>query len=131
MIEFLSLNPAAARASLTSDVVLVDGWAVIPGQQPIDLADDRVPLPDGIEGQTRKVLANLEALLAKAGMTKADVVQVRVALVDFPRLYERMNAIYRGFFEGGRLPARTCVGVTALTRGALVEMDVLARRATP
>jgi enamine deaminase RidA (YjgF/YER057c/UK114 family) len=127
-MEFLSLDRDSARARVTSDAVLVDGWAVIAGQQPIDLQDDRVPLPDGIEGQTRKVLANLEVLLRAAGMTKEDVVSVRVALVDFPRLYDRMNAAYLGFFPADRLPARTCIGVAALTRGALVEMDFLARR---
>ena len=127
-MEFLSLSQQSARTRLTSDVVLLGEWAVIAGQQPIDLDDDRVPLPDGIEGQTAKILANLERLLGAAGLTKADVVSVRVSLVDFPRLYERMNAAYVGFFPPGRLPARSCVGVSALTRGALVEMEFWARR---
>jgi len=39
-----------------------------------------------------------------------------------------MNAVYRGYFPPGRLPARTCVGVTGLARGALVEIDMIARR---
>jgi 2-iminobutanoate/2-iminopropanoate deaminase len=127
-VEFLSLSQQSARTRLTSDVVLLGDWAVIAGQQPIDLDDDRVPLPDGIEGQTAKILANLERLLGAAGLTKADVVSVRVSLVDFPRLYERMNAAYVGCFPPGRLPARSCVGVSALTRGALVEMEFWARR---
>lgn len=127
-MEFLTLNRQSLRARVTSDVVLVDGWAVIAGQQPVDLADDRVPLPDGIEGQTRKILANLDVLLHAAGLARQDVVSVRISLVDFARLYERMNTAYLGFFPPERLPARTCIGVAALTRGALVEMDFVARR---
>jgi len=40
-----------------------------------------------------------------------------------------MNAVYQSYFAPGRLPARTCIGVTALARGALVEIDLLAHRA--
>jgi enamine deaminase RidA (YjgF/YER057c/UK114 family) len=39
-----------------------------------------------------------------------------------------MNEVYRGYFPPGRLPARTCVGVTALARDALVEIDLVARK---
>jgi enamine deaminase RidA (YjgF/YER057c/UK114 family) len=127
-VEFFSLGPRSARARLASDMVLAEDWAVIAGVQPIDLDNDRVPLPDGIEGQTRKVLANLERLLEAGGLRKSDIVQVRVALVDLARLYERMNLAYVESFAGERLPARSCIGVAALARGALVEMDFLVRR---
>mgnify|MGYP003694757035 CR=1 FL=1 len=40
-----------------------------------------------------------------------------------------MNRVYQSYFAPGRLPARTCIGVTGLARGALVEIDLLARRA--
>ena len=127
-VEFLSLGPRSARARLTSDLALTGDWAVIAGVQPIDLENDRVPLPDGIEGQTRKVLANLERLLEAGGLHMADIAQVRVALVDLPRLYERMNHAYVESFPPERLPVRSCIGVAALSRGALVEMDFLVRR---
>ena len=128
-MDFLSIGKDAQRARLGSDAVLIDGWAVFAGVQAIDLADDRVPLPEYVEDQTRKVLANLETLLGAAGLAKEHVVAVRVSLVDLPRFYERMNSAYVGFFAPGRLPARSCVGVTALPRGALVAMDVWARKA--
>jgi 2-iminobutanoate/2-iminopropanoate deaminase len=51
------------------------------------------------------------------------VVAVRVYLVDAPRLLERMNAAYVGFFPADRMPARTVIGVNYLTRGSQVEMD--------
>jgi 2-iminobutanoate/2-iminopropanoate deaminase len=127
-VEFIALNKSSSRARLVSDIALVDEWAVMAGVQPIDLDNDRVPLADGIEGQTRKVLANLDRLLQAAGLRKEHVFSVRVSLVDFPRLYERMNLAYVEYFPPDRLPARSCVGVTALSRGALVEMDFMVRR---
>jgi len=126
-MEFITTRHDAARAQLGSDVVLADGWGVVAGVLPIDLDNDRAALPEQVEAQTRKVLANLERILAAAGLAKGAVAAVTVQLVDLPRLFERMNAGYTGFFAAGRLPARTCVGVTALPRGALVQMDFVLR----
>src|SRR5579862_7244671 len=91
-------RPQAARAKLASDIVLVGGWGFISGLGPIDLDDDRAPLPEGVERQTRKILGNLEVLLRAAGLAVENVVSVRVSLVELPRLYERLNAAYMGFF---------------------------------
>ena len=57
-----------------------------------------------------------------------DVVCARIETADPVRFYERMNAVYRGYFAANRLPARTCVGVTGLAQGARVEIDLIARR---
>ncbi len=127
----LAANPGAARAALASDIVLVGGWGFISGLSPIDLADDRVPLPEGIERQTRKIFANLDVLLQKAGWAKENVVSVRVSLVEFPRLYERMNEAYAGFFAADLLPARSVVGVSYLPRGAQIAMDFVLSATPP
>ena len=127
----MAANPGAARAALASDIVLVNGWGFISGLSPIDLADDRVPLPEGIERQTRKIFANLDVLLQKAGLAKENVVAVRVSLVEFPRLYERMNEAYAGFFAADRLPARSVVGVSHLPRGAQITMDFVLSATPP
>jgi 2-iminobutanoate/2-iminopropanoate deaminase len=127
-MDFLSIKRDAARSRLASDVVRVGEWAFLSGQQPIDLVDDRVPLPEMVEAQTRKVLGNAEALLKTVEMRLEDVVSVRIFVVNFPKFYERMNDAYVAFFPVDRLPARTCIGVTHLTRGALVEMDFVACR---
>jgi 2-iminobutanoate/2-iminopropanoate deaminase len=127
----VAANPGAARAALASDIVLVDGWGFVSGVSPIDLADDRAPLPEGVERQTRKIFANLEVLLQKAGLAKENVVAVRVSLVELPRLYERMNEAYAGFFAADRLPARSCIGVSHLPRGAQIEMDFVLSATPP
>ena len=127
----VAADPGTARAALASDIVLAGGWGFLCDLLPIDLTDDRVPLPEGIERQTRKIFANLEVLLQKAGLGKENVVAVRVSLVEFPRLYERMNEAYAGFFAPDRLPARSCVGVSHLTRGAQVAMDFVLSATPP
>jgi len=121
--QFVTTNAESARARVTSDLVIADGWGFVAGLAPVDLDHDRAPLPEQVEAQTRKVLANLDRVLAAAGLGKEQVVAVRVYLVDLPRLLERMNAGYAGFFAIERLPARTCIGASSLPRGALVAMD--------
>ena len=123
MMHVISINQQSARAKLASDVVLVNGWGIVSGVGPVDLENDRVPLPEGIEKQTKKVLANLETLLKAAGLGREHVVAARVYLVEAPRLLERLNSAYVGFFAADRLPARTVIGVSHLTRGSQVEMD--------
>jgi 2-iminobutanoate/2-iminopropanoate deaminase len=121
--EFVAVSRNAARAQFASDLVVFDGWAIAAGVLPVDLANDRVHLPEQVEAQTRQVLANLETILKTRGLRKEQVVSVRIALVDLPRLEERMETAYAGFFAADRLPARSLIGVSHLPRGALIAMD--------
>jgi enamine deaminase RidA (YjgF/YER057c/UK114 family) len=122
-MNVITLNQQSKRARIGSDIVLVNGWGMTSGLGPVELDNDRAPLPEGIERQTAKILSNLEILLSAAGLGRENVVAVRVYLVDVPRLLERMNAAYEGFFAADRLPARTLIGVGHLTRGSQIEMD--------
>ena len=130
MIEFLMVPGAPTPVAPFSHATAVDGWLFVTGQIPTDPEDDSAPLPQGIEVQTRRVLENLRRVLAGAGGAPDQVVFARVYLTEFERDYAAMNTVYQSYFAPGRLPARTCIGVTALARGALVEIDLLARRAT-
>jgi 2-iminobutanoate/2-iminopropanoate deaminase len=107
----------------------VDGWVFLTGQVPTQPDDDMAPLPAGIEAQTRRVMDNLIIVLGGLSLGLQHVVSVRVFLTRFEQDYAPMNAVYRGYFPRDRLPARTCVGVTGLACGALVEIDLIARRA--
>ena len=111
-----------------SHAVEMDGWVFVTGQLPIDPADDGAPIPEGVEAQTRKVFDNLARVLAGIGLGLGHVLSARVFLTHFERDYTLMNAVYASFFPRDRLPARTCVGVTGLARGCLVEIDFIARR---
>ncbi len=106
-----------------------DGWVFVTGQVPTDPDDNSAPLPDGIEAQTHRVIDNLRRVLAGIGSGLDQVVFARVYLTHFERDYAAMNAVYHSYFAPGHLPARTCIGVTGLACGALVEIDLLARRA--
>jgi 2-iminobutanoate/2-iminopropanoate deaminase len=106
----------------------VDGWVFLTGQVPTQPDSDTAPLPAGIEAQTRRVMDNLIIVLGGLGLGLQHVVSVRAFLTRFEQDYAPMNAVYRDYFPPDRLPARTCVGVTGLACGALVEIDLVARR---
>jgi reactive intermediate/imine deaminase len=111
-----------------SHVVESDGWLFVTGQLATDPTDDSLPIPDGIEAQTHKVMDNLRRALRGAGAGLEHVVCVRAFLVHFERDYAAFNQIYAGHFQSDRLPARTTIGVTALARGGILEIDMIARR---
>jgi reactive intermediate/imine deaminase len=128
MIEFLMIPAAPHPVAPFSHATAADGWLFVTGQIPTNPADDNAPLPVGIEAQTRRVIENLKLVLAGVGSGLEQVVFARVYLTEFERDYAAMNAIYQSYFAPGKLPARTCIGVTGLARGALVEIDLLARK---
>jgi len=111
-----------------SHAVEVDGWVFLTGQMPTLPDDDTAPLPEGIAAQTRRVMDNLIIVLGGLALDLQHVVSVRAYLTRFEQDYAPMNDVYRSYFPPDRLPARTCVGVTGLARGALVEIDCVARR---
>jgi reactive intermediate/imine deaminase len=111
-----------------SHVVEQDGWLFVTGQLATDPVDDSLPIPPGIEAQTHKVFDNLSRALAGAGASLRDVLCVRVFLTEFERDYAAFNTLYATYFPPDRLPARTTVGVTALARGGIIEIDMIARR---
>jgi 2-iminobutanoate/2-iminopropanoate deaminase len=112
-----------------SHAVEVDGFVFVTGQMP-DTPEKPGALPEGIEAQTRNVVSNLRTVLAGLGLDLEHVVMARIYLTRFKQDYEAMNHVYRSFFPEGRLPARTCVGVTGLAYDALIEIDLIARRPT-
>lgn len=110
-----------------SHAVEVDGWVFVTGQMP-DTPESPGILPAGIGNQTRNVMENLKTVLAGIGLGFEHVTHVRVYLTHFKEDYAGLNETYRTYFAAGRLPARTCVGVTGLAYDARVEIDVIARR---
>jgi reactive intermediate/imine deaminase len=111
-----------------SHAVESGGWVFVTGQMPIDPANETAPLAPDIETQTRLVFANLATVLAGIGLDLSHVVCARCFLTRFEEEYAPFNRVYAEYFPENRRPARTCVGVTALARGARVEIDFIARR---
>ena len=111
-----------------SHAVETDGLVFVTGQMPTDPAAPDAPLPEGIEAQTKRVMENLKIVLDGIGLGLEHVAMARIYLTQFERDYAALNALWPSFFEPGKLPARTTVGVTALAVGALVEIDLVAKR---
>lgn len=126
---FHNVEAAPAHVAPFSHAVECDGWIQLTGQMPTDPQDDFLPLPEGIAAQTRRVMDNLIIVLEGLGLDLRHVLSCRVYLTEFKRDYADMNEVYRSYFPDDRLPARTCIGVTGLARDALVEIDMVARRA--
>ena len=126
--SFHNFENAPTHVAPFSHAVECDGWIQLTGQMPTDPNDGDQPLAAGIELQTRRVMDNLIIVLQGLGLDLQHVLSCRVYLTEFERDYELMNNTYQSYFSPNRLPARTCIGVTALARDALVEIDMIARR---
>ena len=123
-MRFLHTDKAPQAIGPYSQAVEVDGWIYTSGQVALDPATGEL-VAGGFEAQARRVFENLHAVLASGGCTFSDVVKATVYvkdLADFPKL----NAIYAEAM-GNHRPARSTVQVAALPKGALVEVDFVAR----
>jgi 2-iminobutanoate/2-iminopropanoate deaminase len=126
-MQFHMISGGPRPVAPFSHAVESDGFVFVTGQMPDTPATPGV-LPEGIAAQTRHVMANLANVLAGVGLGLEHVAMARVYLTRFRQDYAEMNAVYRTFFAEGRLPARTCVGVTGLAYDALIEIDLVCRR---
>jgi len=79
---------------------------------------------DNIEGQTKQTLSNLTNVLKAAGSSLTHVLKVTIYLVNMAD-YNTVNSLYTSHFPVP-LPARTCIAVAALPRGALIEIEAIA-----
>jgi len=96
------------------------------GQIPIDPATGQIEAQD-VAGQTEQVISNLEAVLAQANLSLADVVKTTVFLTDIAD-FATVNEVYARRFTGPVLPARSAIQVAALPKAALVEIEAIAAR---
>jgi len=126
--QFIMVDKAPQPVATFSHAAEIDGWVFLTGQMPTWPGEPDRALAEGIEAQTRRVMDNLKIVLDGVGLSLENVVQARVYITHFERDYAAMNQTYQSYFAPGKLPARTCIGVTGLAVGALVEIDVVARR---
>ena len=127
-IKFHMIKAAPTPVAPFSHATESDGFVFVTGQMPTNPENDKTPLPEGIEAQTRRVMDNLILVLSGLNLGLEDVVSVRIYITEFKRDYYAMNETYQSYFPADRLPSRTCIGVTALAVDALVEIDLIARR---
>jgi 2-iminobutanoate/2-iminopropanoate deaminase len=123
----ISTTDAPAAIGPYSQAVRVGDTLYTSGQIPIDPTTGNL-VPGGIAEQTTRVLDNLKAVLAAAGLDLAHVVKTTVFLKDLAD-FAAMNAIYAKYFapEGVVAPARSTVQVAALPKDSLVEIECIAK----
>lgn len=105
-----------------SQAVRAGGFLFCSGQIPIDPATGKIEATD-IEGQTRQVFANLEALVLAQGRSLADVIKTTVFLQDMAD-FPKVNPLYAAAFQGHK-PARSTVQVAGLPLGARIEIEAI------
>lgn len=123
-----AVTTAAAPAAIGpySQAIEIDGFLFCSGQLGLDPATGQ--LAEGVERQVERALVNLEAVLAAAGMTTADIVKTNIFLADLAD-FSAVNTVYARHMTDPA-PARSTVQVAALPRNALVEIEAIARRAS-
>ena len=122
-IQFVSTEQAPKAIGPYSQATIVNGLVFTAGQIAFNPATMEI-VGGGIQEQTERVLANLQAVLAAAGSDLQKVVKTTVFLVDMQD-FPAMNEVYAQAF-GEHKPARSTGAVAGLPRGVRVEIDVVA-----
>ena len=121
----VNTDAAPAPVGPYNQAVRAGGLLFCSGQIALDPLTGVMVGEGAVEAETRQVLANLNAVLAAAGCTPQQVVRTTVFLVDLAD-FEAVNRIYAEMFGAGVSPARACVAVAALPKGARIEIDCIA-----
>lgn len=112
--SFHIIDAAPQPVATFSHAAEVDGWVFLTGQMPTWPGEPDKPLPIGVEAQTKRVMGNLILVLEGMQLSIVNVVQARAYLTHFERDYAAINEAYQSYYAEGKLPARTCIGVTGL-----------------
>lgn len=125
MKKIILTENAPAPIGPYSQGVEANGLVFFSGQIAIDPSIGKIVAAD-VEGQTKQVLANIKNLLAAADLTPLDVIKTTVFIKNIAD-FGKVNALYAEVF-GAEAPARSCVEVSNLPAGALVEIEIIAAR---
>jgi len=123
--QAINTSSAPAPVGPYNQAVAAAGLLWCSGQIALDPLSGAMVGEGDVEAETRQVLTNLQAVLSAAGVGPAQVVRTTVYLVDLAD-FGRVNALYAEVFGAGTAPARACVQVAALPKGARVEIDAVA-----
>ena len=122
--QAVSSSSAPAAIGPYSQAIVSGGTVYCSGQIGLDPATGE--LADGLEAQAERALRNLTAVLDAAGVTLADVVKTTIFLTDMGD-FAAVNAIYASAMPDPP-PARSTIAVAGLPKGALFEIEAIARR---
>ncbi len=123
MKKIVSTKNAPAAIGPYSQAISVNGFLFTSGQIGIVPSTGNLA-GDDITSQTKQVMENLKNILAEAGLSFSNVVKTTVFIQNMND-FATVNAIYAESF-GTDAPARSCVAVSSLPKGALIEIEVIA-----
>ena len=116
---------APAAVGPYSQAIVCGDLVFLSGQIPL-VPETGLVADGGLEAQAHRMFANIQAVLAEAGMSLSNVVKTTVFMTDLSQ-FAAFNAIYAEYFKAP-YPARSCVEVSALPKGVLVECELIAKR---
>ncbi|MCL2125316.1 MAG: RidA family protein [Oscillospiraceae bacterium] len=122
-MDRITTDLAPAAIGPYSQAVVVGGTVYTSGQIPL-APDTGEVVSGGIKEQTAQVIKNIDAVLRAAGSDLAHVAKTTCFITDMND-FTAFNEVYAQFFA--EKPARSCVAVLALPRGALVEIEAVAQ----
>jgi len=121
--EIIHTNAAPEAVGPYSQAIRLGSMVYSAGQIPLDPETGQI-VAGGITEQAERALRNLSEVLKASGSSLEQVLKVTCFITDM-NLFGDMNAVYGKFF-GTNPPARSCVGVSSLPKGALVEFEAIA-----
>ncbi|MBE6604010.1 MAG: RidA family protein [Ruminococcaceae bacterium] len=125
MIKQISTDKAPAAIGPYSQALDLGNMVFVSGQIPVDPKTGI--MPEDVEAQAVQALTNLKNVLAAAGLGMESVVKTVVFLQDLAD-FAVVNGIYESFFKAP-FPARSCVAVAAIPKGAKLEIECIAVKA--
>jgi len=125
MRKVIHSDRAPAAVGPYSQAIVTDGWVWASGQIALDPATGELVGAGDAAAEARQALTNLEAVLEAAGCGLDRVIRATVYLADMGD-FATVNEVYAEFFRESP-PARVCVEVSALPKGARVEVDAVAK----
>ncbi|MBQ8639072.1 MAG: RidA family protein [Lachnospiraceae bacterium] len=122
-MEIIHTDKAPAAVGPYSQAIKANGMLYASGQVGFDPATGLL-VGDTIEAQAEQVMKNIGAVLEAAGLTYDDVVKTTCFITDMKE-FATFNGIYGKYFVNNK-PARSCVEVSALPKGAVCEVEIVA-----
>ena len=123
-MKVISTKNAPAAIGPYSQALDMGGMVFVSGQIPVDPATGE--MADDVRAQAAQSLTNLKSILAEAGLGMSDVIKTTVFLADLGD-FAAVNEVYASSFSEP-YPARSCVQVAAIPKGAKVEIECIAKR---
>lgn len=122
----IQTDQAAAPVGPYNQAIAATGEMVfVSGQVALDAKTGSLVGEGDVVAQTKQVMANVEAILKQAALSWENVVKTTIYLTDLSN-FSTVNEVYGTYFNAETAPARACVEVSRLPKGALVEVECIA-----